>query len=98
MISAITSKTIRNDNYLEVERCRVTTEIRVKNITSRYDEQLIAMYFGNNKKSGGGKCTCKLTGESEALIKFSDSTGKPLLTTGFVELRKCRSGLCLGQC
>ena len=75
VISAIRSEKIDDNNCLEVERCGVTTEITVKNITNHYNKKFIGMYFAS-KRSGGGECTCEMTGENEAAVKFSDSTGK----------------------
>ena len=78
MIAKLKSKKLKGAS-IEAELCRVTSSIRVSNITERYEEDFIQMYFENPRKSGGGEVTSvELLGNGEVVVTFKDPKGKKL--------------------
>ena len=78
MIAKLKSKPLKSA-CIEAELCQVTSSIRVSNITQRYEEDFIQMYFENPRKSGGGEVTSvELLGNGEAVVTFNDPKGKKL--------------------
>ena len=78
MIAKLKSKQLKGA-CIEAELCRVTSSIRVCNITEHYEEDYIQMYFENSRKSGGGEVTSvELLGNGEVVVTFNDPKGKKL--------------------
>ena len=78
MVAKLKSKQMRGA-CIEAELCRVTSSIRVSNITEHYEEDYLRVYFENPMTSGGGKVTSvELLGNGQAVVIFNDPKGKKL--------------------
>ena len=73
MVKKLQAKHIRKGASLHVTLYEVCRSIQVHNITERYEEDYILMYF--ERSSGGPVENIQMLGEGEVIVTFKDHKG-----------------------
>ena len=78
MVAAITSEPVKGAS-VTVELCKDTKpSIHIRDITAqKCNEEFLDLYFSNPTKSGGGEVeSIEILSDNEAIVTFSDPTGR----------------------
>jgi len=57
------------------QRFKISTSVRIQNITKHYSENYIKLYFENPDSGGGSVASVELPGNGEAVVTFTDHRG-----------------------
>lgn len=60
---------------LVAQRLKVSTSVRIQNITKNYSKEFIELYFENPEYGGGRVASVELPGNGEAVVTFTDPRG-----------------------
>lgn len=75
LITRIASRPLKGVT-IQAQLCKISSSIRIRNISNHYDDEFIPMYFESRKRSGGGDvASFELLGNGEAVVTFKDPEG-----------------------
>ena len=60
---------------LVAQRFKVSTSVRIQNITENYSKKFIKLYFESPESGGGRVASVELPGNGEAVVTFTDHRG-----------------------
>jgi len=74
-LDGIIDKIKNGPKCLVAQRFKVSTSVRIQNITEHYSKEFIKLYFENPDSGGGTVASVELLGDGEAVVAFNDHRG-----------------------